>query len=205
MPSNTHTSSSELLPDSEVKELLARIGRKEKQAFDLLYELTGTMLYSIAYSLMGGEVEAKDAFQDSLVKIWNRSSSYDPTKGNAVAWLARLTRNTCLDRLRARKRLHAAIDRAAEEATTDTSLSQSKGPSPESAEELLISKELAQKLSETMEKLPPDQREAIELAFLKGMTQTEVADRLNVPLGTVKARIRRGMLKMQASLRSLPQ
>ncbi|MCB1096075.1 MAG: sigma-70 family RNA polymerase sigma factor, partial [Verrucomicrobiae bacterium] len=147
----------------------------------------------------GNEAEAKDAFQESLVKIWQRAASYDPAKGNSVAWLARLTRNTCLDKLRSKKRLSAAIDRAAEEIHTESALSHS-GESDDAGAQLLISKERAEGLREAMERLPNDQRVAIELAFLKGMTQTEVADHLGEPLGTIKARIRRGMLKLQSSL-----
>ncbi|MEZ5326626.1 MAG: sigma-70 family RNA polymerase sigma factor [Verrucomicrobiales bacterium] len=191
--------SNEFLPDGEVKQLLARICERDKESFDSLYKLTGTMLYSIAYSLMGNEAEAKDAFQESLVKIWQRAASYDPAKGNSVAWLARLTRNTCLDKLRSKKRLSAAIDRAAEEIHTGSALSHS-GESDDAGAQLLISKERAEGLREAMERLPNDQRVAIELAFLKGMTQTEVADHLGEPLGTIKARIRRGMLKLQSSL-----
>ena len=156
------------------------------------------MLYSIAFSLMGNEAEAKDAFQESLVKIWERASNYDPEKGNSVAWIARLTRNTCLDKLRARKRFRTAIDRAAEDLQAQAVSHAGEGE--HSGSQLLISKERADDLIEAMKQLPTDQRVAIELAFLKGMTQTEVADSLGEPLGTIKARIRRGMLKLQSSL-----
>ena len=192
--------SNELLPDTEVKELLARISLQEKEAFDILYNLTGSMLYSISYSLMGNDAEAKDAFQESLVKIWKRAGDYNPAKGNAVAWLSRVTRNTSLDKLRARKRLHAAIDRAAENAEVESTREQMDT----SAGQHLISKERADRLKQEMAKLPATQRTAIELAFLKGMTQTEVADHLGEPLGTIKARIRRGMLKLQSSLNTYP-
>lgn len=190
----------EFLPDEEVKHLLARICGQDKEAFDCLYKLTGTMLYSIAFSLLGNEAEAKDAFQESLVKIWQRASNYDPSKGNSVAWIAQLTRNTCLDKLRARKRFRTAMDRAAEELHTQPTPRSGEGEN--SGAQFLISKERADELIEAMRRLPNDQRVAIELAFLKGMTQTEVAEHLEEPLGTVKARIRRGMLKLQSSLTS---
>ncbi|MDA0811637.1 MAG: sigma-70 family RNA polymerase sigma factor [Verrucomicrobia bacterium] len=171
---------------------------QDKEAFDSLYKLTGTMLYSIAFSLMGNEAEAKDAFQESLVKIWERASTYDPEKGNSVAWIARLTRNTCLDKLRARKRFRSAIDRAAEDLQVQSVAHSGEGET--SGAQLLISRERADNLLEAMQLLPADQRVAIEMAFLKGMTQTEVAEELGEPLGTIKARIRRGMLKLQSSL-----
>ncbi|MGK0188495.1 MAG: RNA polymerase sigma-70 factor (ECF subfamily) [Verrucomicrobiales bacterium] len=113
MLSDSPENSNQLLPDTEVKQLLIRIGGQDKQAFDALYSLTSNMLYSIAYSLMGNEAEAKDAFQEALVKVWKRAGDYDPNRGNALAWLSRLTRNTALDKLRARKRRDAATDRAA--------------------------------------------------------------------------------------------
>lgn len=151
---------------------------------------------------MGNEAEAKDAFQEALVKVWKRATDYDPDRGNAVAWLSRIMRNTALDKLRARKRRNAATDRAADHFEALPSASHCSAD--ETADSSMMDKEQADRLKTAMAGLPEDQRIAIELAFLKGMTQTEVAEHLQQPLGTIKARIRRGMQKLQTSLRCAP-
>ena len=125
--------------------------------------------------------------------IWNKAGAYDQMLGKPVSWAVTLTRNKAIDRVRASQRRSRLLDQATVEA----------GILPDdsrSANDRLYGKENAEKIRSVVAALPSDQRRAIELAFFGGLTQDEIARTLQEPLGTIKARIRRGMLKLREKL-----
>jgi RNA polymerase sigma-70 factor (ECF subfamily) len=171
--------------------LLKRIGQGDRQSFEQLYERFSGVLFSTAYRVLNNQEAAEDVLQDVFVQIWEKAPLYDPARGKPLTWAVTLTRNKSIDRLRSvqrRNRLHDDVEKQAatvEQFDDRSSLDAVNGV------------ERAQMIRAAIGKLSAEQRQAIELAFFSGLTQTEIAERLNEPLGTIKARIRRGMMRLR--------
>lgn len=174
--------------------LIERIRGGDRAAFLGFYDRYSPLMFSVAARVLGDRKEAEDVLQDVMLVIWNKSGEYDPQLGTLSSWAVALTRNKSLDRLRARTRRLRLIEEAAIQAE-DPDVS----PFP-SANEILHGRERAQLLRDAMTALPAEQRMAIELAFFTGLSQSDIAKRLQQPLGTIKARIRRGMLRLREQL-----
>ena len=174
--------------------LMQRVGAGDRQSFAELYDRFSGVLFSTAYRVLNNQEAAEDVLQDAFVMIWEKAPLYDPARGKPMTWAATITRNKAIDRLRStvrRNRLRDDVEREAE------TLAQFDD---RSSFEAMASGETAQQVRTALQKLTKDQREAIELAFFSSLTQTEIAERLGEPLGTVKARIRRGMMKLREVL-----
>ena len=142
--------------------------------------------------MLGSAHDAEEMVQDTFVKIWERASLFDPTLGSALSWSLRITRNRCIDRIRAHRRRARMLEDVGEE-TKAAVVEDTNAMAGLSVEEL-------GHVRLAVRGLPADQRQAIELAFFGGLTHQEIAEQLREPLGTVKARIRRGMLKLREAL-----
>ena len=177
--------------------LIERIRTGDRAAFMAFYDRFSPLMFSVAARVLGDRKEAEDVLQEVMLVIWNKSGEYDPQLGSLSSWSVALTRNKALDRLRARTRRLRLIEEVAIMAD------QSDSSSSPSANDILHGRERAQMLRSAMKELPTDQRLAIELAFFTGMSQSDIAARLQQPLGTVKARIRRGMLRLREQLGGL--
>jgi RNA polymerase sigma-70 factor (ECF subfamily) len=176
--------------DAEIA-LLKRIGQGDRRSFEELYDRFSGVLFSTAYRVLNNQEAAEDVLQDVFIQIWEKAPLYDPARGKPMTWAITLTRNKAIDRLRStqrRNRLHDEMEREAEtfEKFDD-----------KSSFDAAAGVETGKMVREAIQKLSKDQREAIELAFFSSLTQTEISERLNEPLGTVKARIRRGMMKLK--------
>ncbi len=182
--------------DQSNVELLRRVAGGDDQALAELYDQFSGVLFSTAVHILGDAREAEEVIQDVFVQIWNRAATFDGELGAPFHWTLGITRHRCIDYLRARKRRTRLID----EATTETEIL-SRPASSTSAHETLSAEELA-KVRAAVRELPADQQQAIELAFFGGMTHQEIAESLDEPLGTIKARIRRGMLKLKEDLKA---
>lgn len=176
---------------------MERIRGGDRPAFILLYDRLSPLLFSVAARVLGDRREAEDVLQEIMLVIWNKSGDYDSQLGSVSSWAVTLVRNRSLDRLRARTRRLRLIEEAALQAEEPVA----DGNSP--VNEWIHGQERAQLLRTAMQELPSEQRVAIELAFFTGLTQTDIAARLQQPLGTVKARIRRGMLRLRDQLGGL--
>jgi RNA polymerase sigma-70 factor (ECF subfamily) len=169
--------------------LLDLITREDTEAFDELYKRWSPMLYGLTLKILNDAREAEDALQEGFLHIWRKASSYDPRRSSPSTWAYMIFRNKAIDRLRARERRGVGLERiAAHENQVDE-------PAPSPAGEA-GTREDRQVLEATLTRIPEEQREAIQLAFFGGLTQAEIAERLGTPLGTVKARIRRGLMKL---------
>ncbi len=135
---------------------------------------------------MGYREAAEEALVDAYVRVWRSASSYDATKGRVYGWLATIARNRAIDLLRSRSQ-HETKHLAEFDAWEQLS---SRGPCPRQRSE---DRESARKVESAMRHLPSEQREAIEMAFLNGLSHSQVAEQLDTPLGTVKSRIRAGI------------
>jgi RNA polymerase sigma-70 factor (ECF subfamily) len=172
--------------------LLQRVAGGDLQAISDLYDQVAAPLFSVAVRILGDAAEAEEAVQDVFVQIWDKAASFDETLGSAFHWALSITRHRCVDRLRSRQRRA----RLAEE--FQTNMASQDYPSVESAGSLQADD--SGRIRAALDSLPEDQRQPIELAFFGGKTHLEIAELLKQPLGTIKARIRRGMLKLRESL-----
>jgi RNA polymerase sigma-70 factor (ECF subfamily) len=177
-------------------DLVRRVALRDPAAFTQMYDRHSTLLYSVALKILADPEEARDVLQHVFLTLHEKATRYDAALGRPAAWLATMARNRSIDRLRALKRDRHYADTIRQESDAeDFSPAASDAPAVYSDEAALLRGAVAQ--------LPPDQRQALELAFFGGLTQQEISDQLSQPLGTVKARIRRGLLKLRESLDGL--
>jgi RNA polymerase sigma-70 factor, ECF subfamily len=182
------------------QEMIARVGRGDQSAFSAVYDRLSGPLYSLALKILGDASDAQDALQEVFVQIWSRAGTYDPEKSSVFSWAVLLTRSRAIDRLRARdRRLRFVVGSTADEARLAEATNASTA---ESAADTANKKEEAAHVRSLLTNLPEDQRQAIELAFFGHRTHHEIAAQLGQPLGTVKARIRRGLLKLREQFRT---
>jgi RNA polymerase sigma-70 factor, ECF subfamily len=173
--------------------LAAAMAGGDREALGQLYDLLAKPLYSLALRVTGDTSEAQDVVQDVFVQLWHKAADYDPARGSYFSWAATLARNRSLDRIRMRKRRSEIIQTSAADI----------GPAGDAnlgSDDALWLREKAAAVRAALRVLPPEQRQAIELAFFGGLTQQEISARLGDPLGTVKARIRRGLLRLREAL-----
>jgi len=170
-------------------QLLSRIAQEDRNALAEFYDQAAGILFSTAVRILGDPQEAEEVIQDVFVQIWEKAAVFDASVGSPLGWAISITRNRSIDRLRSRQRRSRLAAELQEEA-------QGEDGSPRSD---LVDDELAVVRS-AVSGLPQEQRQAIEMAFFGGLTHQEIAEALSEPLGTVKARIRRGMLKLRESL-----
>jgi RNA polymerase sigma-70 factor (ECF subfamily) len=175
-------------------DLLARVARRERAAFEQLYDRYKNILYATAMKFLKEDADAQDVVQDVFIQIWDKAKLYDPAKGKPLTWALTLTRNRSIDRIRAIQRRTRLRDDFGKETVVDESAGMREALSGVDAGEK------SQILREAVGRLSPEQRKVIELAFFRGFTQSEIADRLGEPLGTVKARARRGLMKLKELL-----
>ncbi|MBV9998396.1 MAG: sigma-70 family RNA polymerase sigma factor [Verrucomicrobia bacterium] len=176
--------------ESEI-ELLKRVGQGDRKSFEDLYDRFSGVLFSTALQILNDHREAEDVLQEVFVQIWDKARLYDAARGKPLTWAMTLTRNKAIDRLRSAQRRYR-LQGQVEKETTITNQVAIK----DSSEEVEIL-EKSRLIRAAVMELSKEQREAIELAFFSGLTQNEIAQELNQPLGTVKARIRRGMLRLK--------
>jgi RNA polymerase sigma-70 factor, ECF subfamily len=182
------------------REMMLRVGRGDQTAFSALYDRLSGPLYSLALKMLGNASDAQDALQEVFLQIWSRARTYDPEKSSVFSWTVLLTRSRAIDRLRARdRRLRVVVGSTADEARTAEATNAS---TVESAADTANKNDEAAHLRSLLNNLPSEQRQAIDLAFFGHLTHHEIAAQLGQPLGTVKARIRRGLLRLREQFRT---
>jgi RNA polymerase sigma-70 factor (ECF subfamily) len=177
------------MPDSFFDEanLVRRLIARDQTALSELYQQYGGLVYSIAVRVVQNATMAEEVTQDTFLKVWHQPSSWDPERGKFVSWLLTITRYTAIDRLRKEQRrpLQNAVE-----------LDDMRMGAPGAADDPLMQD--GQVLRSLLERLPGEQVQVIELAFFQGMSHSEMAEYLNLPLGTVKTRVRLGLQKLKA-------
>ena len=177
-------------------ELLRRIGAGDLASFEELYRRFSGMLFATIFRILNQQEAAEDVLQEVFLQIWEKAPLYDPVRGKPLTWIVTLARNKAIDRLRSTQRSHRLQSEVEREAQAfDPAEERNSADALEAVEQGKLVREAVQKLSK-------DQREAISLAFFSGLTQTEIAERVGEPLGTVKARIRRGMMRLREVLKN---
>ncbi len=174
--------------DTEDEELLQRIAEGDEDALLRLYDKYGRLVYSLAYRVLQDHQLAEEVTQDVFTRVWQSARTFDPRKSRFTTWLTSITRNRAIDVLR-RRRVRGLT--GAGEAELNTAITRADERfSPEHHIQTLA-------VREALRQLPPAQREVLELAYFGGMTQREIAEHLHIPLGTVKTRMRLGLLKLR--------
>ena len=162
----------------------------DRAALQHVYELTSAKLFGICLRICGDREAAEDVLQDVYVKVWRRAASFDAQRASPISWLAIIARNTAVDWRRSQVH-HAGADESAMALIPDD------GPL---ADHILEQSETRDLLLACLDGLEADQAVAIRRTFLGGLTYSELADRLRIPLGTIKSRIRRGMQGLKECL-----
>jgi len=173
--------------------LLRRVARGDKGAYRTLYDRLGSQSLAIAIRVLGGKAEAEDTVQETFLDVWTRAAQFDPVRGSGRAWVLSMVRNRAIDRLRTRGAVSRMIERA--ESQQATAPIASTSPADE-----LTRAEAQLSIHVAMSELTDAQRHALELAYFEGLSQSEIAERLGEPLGTVKSRVRAAMEKLASLL-----
>lgn len=174
-------------------QLLGRIAQRDLPALSEFYDQMAAPLFSVALRILGDAGEAEEVIQDVFVQIWEKAPTFDGLLGSAFHWALSITRHRAIDRLRSQQRRTRLIEELLQVGAADLATAAAPDLDALGAEE-------AAGVRSGLASLPKDQREAIELAFFGGLTHPEIAETLHQPLGTIKARIRRGLLKLRECL-----
>lgn len=180
-------------------DLLDRIAMRDASAVAALYDRHARTLYSLVLHILRDRAEAEDVLQEVFLRVWEKAATYDSVLGSPMAWLVRIARNRAIDRVRSRR--SRPVTQSADE-TLDERLFETVAPSRD-PERATSESEQQHALAAALSRLAPEQRVLIEHAFFMGYTQSELAAHFNLPLGTVKTRIRTGMLAMREHLQYL--
>lgn len=175
--------------DSQLARLMAAVSAGDSAALGDLYARTSAKLYGICLRVLGSEAEAEEALQEAFVAVWRRASSFDISKASPITWLSVLARNKAIDRLRSRRPATDTIE-AANEVADDSA----------SAIDLIEAAQDRERLAHCLGELDEQPRAAIRAAFFDGLTYQELAERDDVPLGTMKSWIRRSLIRLRGCL-----
>jgi RNA polymerase sigma-70 factor (ECF subfamily) len=190
---NSGNLSAEELQRREDISLLQRVAQRDEAALAELYDRFSRGLYSVALRMLGDQRDAEEVMHETFQQIWNRASTYDSSLSSGFSWATMILWHKAIDRLRARGRSNRAADRA-----TDLNFFPDIDVTSAALPFVL---ERRNEVRAALAKIPDDQKEAVLLAFFGGLTQQQIAEQLGEPLGTIKARIRRGLLRLRDLLK----
>lgn len=178
--------------------LVTRVAGGDEHALGGLYDRWSPLVFSVCVHILGDDDEAEEAVEETFWQAWRQAERYDVTRGAVATWLTTIARSRALDRLRASRRRQeetmshlSETKRAAVDATTR------RGDDPARSAEVAERRVLVR---QALLALPPEQREVLELAYFRGLSQTEIAEHTGQPLGTVKTRVRLAMEKLRDRL-----
>jgi RNA polymerase sigma-70 factor, ECF subfamily len=179
-------------------DLIARAAGADERAMAELYDRYGQVLYAVAYRIVGQGADAEEVVLDTFAQAWREAARFEATRGSVAGWLTTIARSRALDLVRARSRRERITATAAAERPDTSPAMGGWRADPSSG---VDHAERRKQVQLALEALSPPQRRAIELAFFEGLSQSEIAERLQEPLGTIKTRVRLGMQKLRECLR----
>ncbi len=181
-------------------ELLERIVHHDEHALESLYDRYSSLLFSVISRIVPIREEAENILQEVFIQVWNRAQSYNSKLGAPTIWLVQIARNKSIDYLRSKPA------RIRNEMTTIDALFEQQHTIPTiDPHQQLSSIQTATIVKDAMNKLPENQRVLIEFAYYEGYSQSQLAEKFSIPLGTVKSRMRTGMLALREELISVPE
>jgi len=178
--------------DQQLPGLIPPIAERDQTAFAKFYDLTSRAVFSVVLRILGDHAMAEEVTHDVYLQVWNQAASYSAERGTPFAWLMTIARSRAIDRLRStryRKRENESLD------TVIGYAAQTEDP-----EEASIFAERRRLVRRALQSLSADQRQVIEIAYFSGLSQSEIAERLGIPLGTVKTRMRIGLMRLREFL-----
>ena len=179
-------------------DLVARAAAGDERAIGQLYDRYGAVLYAVAYRIAGQRADAEEVVLEAFAQAWREAPRFEAGRGSVAGWLTTIARSRALDLVRARSRRDRLTAAAAADRPGTSPAMGDFRPDPAGA---LDNDERRRQVRQALETLSAPQRQAIELAYFEGLSQSEIAERLQEPLGTVKTRVRLGMQKLRECLR----
>jgi RNA polymerase sigma-70 factor (ECF subfamily) len=177
--------------ESEDRNLMSRVAAGDGGAFARLFDLHAPTVLGLLHRMLGGRGEAEEVLQEVFLQVWTQGSRYDGDRSSPRGWILMLARSRALDRLRRREASRRREEEVGGEST---------GAAGPLGTTRLEARERRERIHGALKQLSPEQRHCIELAFFEGLTHTQIAERLEAPLGTVKSRILLGMNKLRQAL-----
>lgn len=171
--------------------LMQRVGKGDRSAFAALYDRFSTPLYSLALKMLANETEAREVLREAFLLIWTKASTFRPERNSTFSWLIFHLRDRVIDRLRSRRRREELVD--------NPDLDPTSVANP-SANENGIN-ERAREIRSALAELPEEQSQILRMAFFEGLTQAEIAQKLEEPPGIIKAHAFQGMVRLRTTLR----
>jgi RNA polymerase sigma-70 factor, ECF subfamily len=180
-----------LSPTLSDRDLLLVLKSGQTQALGVIYDRYSRLVYSLAFKILTNAEEAEDITQEIFVSLWQRDA-YNPARGSLSSFLTTMTRSRSIDKLRSRGSRYRFLQRWEGITRSETAMA--------TPLEQVSMGERSQIIWAALEKLPPNERQVLEIAYYEGLSQSEIAEQLNIPLGTVKTRSRQGLLKLRQAL-----
>ncbi len=184
-------------PGETDRALIARVEARDADALAALYDRYAARLLGLAARILGDTGEAEEVLQEVFLFVWRAAATFDPARGSVLAWLLVATRSRAIDRLRTRRPAARAgltrVDRIPDK------------PDPSDVEADSATREWETLCRAAIAELPPEQRLALELAYFEGLTHQEISQKTSTPLGTVKTRVRLGLMKLKDRIRPYRQ
>ena len=180
--------------DDNLNEFLARVALRDRAAFERLYRASCAHLFSVSFRILRNESRADEVLQEAYVNIWHGAAGYNANAGTPMTWMINIVRNKSIDLLRARKSEVASTIELDDEALNVAADSATE------PHRLLDDSLIKAKLDGCMGELSSAQRQALALAYYRGMVHTDIATVLNAPLGTAKGWVRRGLDQLRSCL-----
>jgi RNA polymerase sigma-70 factor (ECF subfamily) len=181
--------------DATDEELVARVQHGDTAALEALYSRYARVVYSFAIRIVGDGPTAEEVLQEAFVRTWRQAGSFRTVRGNFASWLLSITHNLAIDELRKRQRRPQRVDGVDISETLYGLVDEATN-----VEEAAEASVLRERVAGALATLPEAQRVAVELAYFSGMSQREIAAHLREPLGTIKTRLRLGMMKLKTAL-----
>lgn len=177
-----------LNPRQEIEQALSRVAVKDRDAFNFLYSRTSAKLFGVCLRILNDKTQAEEALQDTFIKIWHKAGMYQVNGLSPMTWLITIARNVAIDRKRKSVRV------AADELPTDL-----RDPTP-GAEARLVAKGEQRRIVDCMSELDTQKAQAVQGAYLQGESYAELAERLDVPLNTIRTWLRRSLIALKECL-----
>jgi len=189
---------SAIYAESSDEALLLEVQNRAGAALEELYRRHASLLRAVIYRAVHHDADADDVLQEVFIEIWDRSGGYTPEKGRPLGWMITLARRRAIDRIRRNQALQRTANRV------EIEYSESPATRPRNqAEEEMNTAETRAVIAEILQRLPDNQRQAIELAFFKGLSQRQIAAATGIPVGTIKTRLQLALAKIERALKGV--
>jgi len=171
--------------------LIQRAAAQDREAFSQLYDQYSSLVFSLAMRMLRAQSDAEDLLQEVFMQVWRQAGSYSQERGSPEAWIINIARSRAIDRLRSIRRRDRSFVLTDDPAAAE---------SPDNVESAAGESEAKLAMNSALANLPESQRKVLELAYFDGLSQSEIAERLSEPLGTVKTRMRAGIQRLRGVL-----